>query len=224
MSRLEAPLLSDTNIAFFNQLIFDTPQLRHFISRTEIVREAYEAYISCDTDTVLFSLYPRNKTEDEGVELSISCEPLDWQISSLAQVCSTSFPPLLTLERLDIDIKTDPKSLLKWQDDMEDTQWLDLLHPFTSVKDLALSERSVPFVAPALQELSGERVREVLPALENLFLEWPLQSGPVKRAIRKFITARQLSGWPVAVRHWYGAGDDESLSDSGVEVSDSELE
>jgi hypothetical protein len=105
------------------------------------------------------------------------------------------------LERLDIDIKVDPDSPLERQDDMEDTQWLDLLHPFTSVKDLALSAGSVPFVAPALQELSGERVREVLPALENLFLKGPQPSGPVKEAIGKFIAARQLAGCPVTVHH-----------------------
>jgi hypothetical protein len=201
VSRLEAPLLSYTKITFFNQLIFDTPLLRHFISRTETVRAAYQAYISCYPNIVRFRLCPRNGTEE--ITLSISCKPLDWQVSSLAQVCSTSFPPLLTLERLDIDIKTDRNSPLKRQGDMEDTQWLDLLRPFTSVKDLDLSEDSVPFVAPALQELSGERVTEVLPALQNLFLTGP--SGPVKKAIGKFIAVRQLAGCPVTVhRREYG--------------------
>jgi len=201
VSRLEAPLLSDTNIAFFNQLIFDTPLLHHFISRTATFRAAYQAYISCDTNIVLFCLYPRNRTEDEGVELSISCEPLDWQISSLAQVCSTSFPPLPTLEFLSIHIQKGRDSPLKWQDDMEDAQWLELLHPFISVKGLGLSTDSVPFVAPALQELSGERVTEVLPALQNLFLTGPQPSGPVMEAIGKFTAARQLSGCPVTVHH-----------------------
>jgi len=203
VSRLEAPLLSNTEITFFNQLIFDTPLLRHFISRPEIVRAANQASISSHRNNVLFSLYPRNGTGDEVVTLSISCEPLDWQISSLAQVCSSSFPPLPALEHLDIDIKMDPDSPLEWQDDMEDTQWLDLLHPFTSVKDLELFEDSVPFVAPALplQELSGERVTEVLPALQNLFLTGPQPSGPVKEAIQKFIAARQLFGYPVTVHH-----------------------
>jgi hypothetical protein len=98
------------------------------------------------------------------------------------------------LECLDIDIKN-------WQDDMEDTQWLDLLRPFTSVKDWRLSEYSVPFIAPALQELSGERVTDVLPALQNLFFTGPMPSGPVKEAIQKFIAARQLAGFPVTVRH-----------------------
>jgi hypothetical protein len=124
---------------------------------------------------------------------------MDWQISSLAQVCSTSFPPLPTLERLDIRIYRN--LLLEWQDDMEDTQWLDILHPFTSVKDLVLSEDSVPFTAPALQELSGGRVTEVLPALEHLFFTWPMPTGPVEEAIRKFIAARQLSGCPITVLH-----------------------
>ena len=58
VSRLEAPLLSYTEITFFNQLVFDTPLLCHFISHTEIVRAAYQAYILCDTNTVLFCLYP----------------------------------------------------------------------------------------------------------------------------------------------------------------------
>jgi len=133
--------------------------------------------------------------------LSISCKPLDWQISSLAQVCSSSFPPLPTLEHLDIDIETDPDSSLEWKDDMEDTQWLELLHPFTSVKNLELFENSVPFVAPALQELSGEGVTGALPALQNLFFTGPQPSGPVKQAIGKFIAARQLFGYPVTVHH-----------------------
>ena len=60
VSQLEAPLLSYTKITFFNQLVFNTLLLRHFISHTEIVRAAYQAYISCDTNTILFCLYPRN--------------------------------------------------------------------------------------------------------------------------------------------------------------------
>jgi len=225
VSRLEAPLLSHTEITFFNQLIFDTPLLRHFISRTSTFREAYRAVILCREDAVIFRLYLQNGTDKEArVLLSISCSPLDWQISSLAQVCSTSFPPLPALERLDIRIEKGQDSLLEWQDDMEDTQWLDLLLPFTSVKELRLCKDSVAFIAPSLQGLSGERITEVLPALENLFLRRPQPSGPVKEAIGKFIAARQLSGCPVTVHHLERASHDELISDSEVEDSDSELE
>ena len=197
VSRIESPLLSDSDITFFNQVIFNTPLLRPFISRTATFMEAYRADISCYDNAVRFSLYSRNGTGvNTEVGLYISCKPLDWQISSLAQVCNTSFPPLPTLERLDIDIEKDRNSLLEWQDDMEDTQWLELLRPFTSVKDLRLSKGSVPFIAPALQELSEERVTEVLPELQNLFTG-RTRSVPVKKAIRKFIAARQLAGCPV---------------------------
>ena len=40
---------------------------------------------------------------------------------------------------------------------------------------------------------------EVLPALEDIFLDWPEPSGPVQEAIGGFVTARQLSDHPVAI-------------------------
>jgi len=207
MSPIEAPLLSSIDVKFFNQLIFDTPRLRHFISRTAISRAADKAYIWREPDFVQFQLGPLNSiyTKEGSVMLLISCKPLDSQISSLAQVCSASFPPLPTLESLNIHMKPNHnlQLVVDWQDNMEDTQWLDLLRPFTSVKNLALSRSSVALIAPALQELSGERVTEVLPSLENLHLQEPLPSGPVKEAIGKFIVARQLSGCPITVLHDY---------------------
>ena len=81
-------------------------------------------------------------------------------------------------------------------------QWLELLHPFTSVRELVLSEDLVPLVAPALQELTGERVTEVLPALQSIFLLGPRISGPVKKALKVFTTARRLSGHPVTVYNY----------------------
>jgi hypothetical protein len=72
---------------------------------------------------------------------------------------------------------------------MEDIPWLELVHLFTSVKDLYLSKNSVSFVTPVLQELSGERVTEVLPMLESLFLEGSQPSKSVKEVIWKFVAA-----------------------------------
>ena len=88
-------------------------------------------------------------------------------------------------------------------DDIESSQWLELLHPFTAVKHLYISSKSMPSVAPALQELVAERVpvAEVLPALQTVFLE-KLPSRPVQKAIEKFITARQLARHPIGVSRW----------------------
>jgi hypothetical protein len=62
----------------------------------------------------------------------------------------------------------------------------------------------MPSIAPALQELVGERVIEVLPALQSLFLQERDPSGPVQEAIGKFVAAQQLASYPIIVSHWDG--------------------
>ena len=57
-----------------------------------------------------------------------------------------------------------------WQDDAENTLWLELLRPFATVKNLYICEELVPRMAPALRELTGGRMTEVFPTLENIFL------------------------------------------------------
>jgi hypothetical protein len=86
-----------------------------------------------------------------------------------------------------------------WQDDIESSQWLDLLRPFASVKHLHISREFVPHITPTLQVLVREGATEVLPALQTLFLEEPLPSGPVQETIEQFIAARQLAGSPVTI-------------------------
>jgi hypothetical protein len=45
MARIDAPLLDDSNITFFNQLTFDNPQLAHLISRTPKFKAHNEAQV-----------------------------------------------------------------------------------------------------------------------------------------------------------------------------------
>jgi hypothetical protein len=153
------------------------------------------------------STYPRQ------IELTISCRQSDWQLSSLAQVCSSSLPEAFIpkVERLYIYDYENEYDRPRWQDDIEDSQWLEVLQPFTALKDLHLSREFLPRIAPAFQELAGERVTEVLPALQSLFLEELHPSGPVWEAIEKFVAARQLAGHPIAVSHWDGLADGERL-------------
>ena len=88
-----------------------------------------------------------------------------------------------------------------WQDDVENTLWLELLHPFAAVKNLYLCEQIVPHIAPALHELVGARITEVLPILETIFLE---QFESTHKGIENFVAARRRSSssYPVAVSHW----------------------
>jgi hypothetical protein len=91
--------------------------------------------------------------------------------SSLAQVFGSFLPPLSTVENLYIYKHQYLQS--DWQDnDIENTHWLGLLRPFTTVKSLYLWELSAPRIAPALQE----------PILQNISLEGLQPSGPVRYA------------------------------------------
>jgi hypothetical protein len=197
VARIDTPLLDGLGITFFHQLIFNTPQLTQFISRTPNLKTQGEARVVFSprcVRTMFPPIFPR------GLELEISCRQSDWQLSSLAQIYGSALPPALihTTEHLYIRDGFRP---LHRQDDIEDGQWLEVLHPFTSVKNLYLSRNLTPSIAPALQELVGERVIEVLPALQNIFLEEFHPSGPVQEAIGKFVAARQLAGHPIIVSH-----------------------
>ena len=191
VARIDAPLLDFVGIKFFHQLIFDTPQLAQFVARTPNTRPPAEARI------VFYNRYvmvrsPR--TFPGSFSLGISCRQSDWQLSSLSQVCSLSFPGAFIPAVEHLYIYEGKLSPPRWQDDIEDSQWLEVLHPFTAVKYLYLSREFTSRMAPALQELA----EEVLPSLQNLFLEDLRPSGgPVQGAIGKFVVARQL-----AVSYW----------------------
>jgi hypothetical protein len=198
VARIDVPLLNDFSITFFHQLIFDTPQLDQFINRrTPKFRAHDEAYMQFSYGRVSLKL-PPNIVGELKLWLAILCGQSDWQFSSLAQVCGTSFPQALVpaVERL--YIIDEDMSELDWQDDIESSQWLELLYPFTGVKDFHIPGDFAPRIAPVLRELVEERVTELLfPALETLFLK---EAHP--SAIEHFVAARQLAGHPVSVSRW----------------------
>ena len=78
-----------------------------------------------------------------------------------------------------------------WQG-TDGVEWLKLLRPFTSVQTLFVSTEFAEPVARALEDVTGEMITEVLPALDLLCLE----DLPVS-SIAKFCEARQLSGCPL---------------------------
>ncbi|KAF8502609.1 hypothetical protein F5888DRAFT_1665480 [Russula emetica] len=118
--------------------------------------------------------------------VEISCGALEWQPFGMVQVCNLSLPPLSTVEDLYISENLNAGTRLKWDYPIGSEEWLDLLKPFTSVKNLYLSDDLRQRIAPALRLLVGDRVTEVLPNLETIFLEGP-PSGPYI-GIRQFIS------------------------------------
>jgi hypothetical protein len=208
LAQIDAPRLNKLRINFFNQIIFDTPQLFQFISRRPTLSAPKKGRISFDSEAVNVTFRPQ--TSDHGIlGVEILCTASEWQLSSLEQICTSSLPPISTLE--DLYIFEVGLYLPLWQDDVENSLWLDLLRSFVAVKNLYLSQEIVPRIAPALQELVGGRTREVFPTLENIFLEGFRTSGPLHEGIEAFVAARRLTGHPVAVSPVDWEGHQETL-------------
>src|SRR5712672_2438892 len=114
LARIDAPLLYRLHIVFFMDLDFDVPQLRRFISHAEGFKAFDHAKVSIADHSIQLLLH--SESDHHMLELQISCRELDYQLSSLAQVLSSSFPLVSALEEL--EIKEHHLSSLHWKDDM----------------------------------------------------------------------------------------------------------
>jgi F-box-like len=202
VARIDSPLLDRLEISLFHQLIFDTPQLIQFIGRTPTLEVQDQAclYFSRSHVSVEFPKTPYFLDfSNYHLSLKILCRQPDWQVSSMAQICTSFFPRsfIHMVERLVIG--GGHHSRLDWEDGIDDGQWLELLHPFTAVKNLYLSKEFAPRIAPYLQELVGRRTTEVFPTLQDIILDELHPPKPVEEAFEKFIAARQLSNHPVTI-------------------------
>jgi hypothetical protein len=202
VSQIDALLLETTRIFFFNQPIFDIPRLRHFIGRIETFKSAHRANVIFSNDLFLGEVYVKlvlqsgtDDSDHRALELALYYSTSDLNLSLLARLYCSALPPLSTFEHLCI---CNDKY---WRDGLENDQVLEFFHPFTSVKDLVLSTMMARLVAPAIGRLTADSATEVLPALQNIFLEELQSLGPVQQAIARFTAVRQPSDHPVAVHH-----------------------
>jgi hypothetical protein len=188
VTRIDAPLLDYTYITVFH--IFDMPQLAQFMRRTTKLDALNEAHVYFDYYGVRVGSLLSTRVFDEEPGLSFLCQS-DWRLSSLAKVIPSLFPSVFMVEHLYIyGYRNVPSG---WREGSKNTEWLEIFHPFAAVKNLYLSNVCAPQIASALQELVGDRVTEVLPTLQNIFLQGP-QEG-----IAKFVAARLLSGHPTSI-------------------------
>ena len=197
VARIDTPRLKILGITFFNQIDFDCPRLARFINCTPTLKTRDEAHILLDESTASVELgYWTSNSDFYGIQIKISCRGPVRQLSSIEQVCNSSFSLLSTVEDLHIEYQCWE---IGWKDDtIENTSWLQLLLPFIAVKNLYLSEEFAPGITAALQELVGDRMAEVLPSLQNIFVKGTgvEPSRPFLEKLEQFIDARQLSDHP----------------------------
>jgi hypothetical protein len=202
VAQIDTPLLNELDITFpmnIIYLIFELPQLRHFIRRSERFKQLDQAAMEFHDEGIWIGNANEFPCE---FRLEVLCESPDWQLSSMVQILSQQLPLLSHVEQL--EIFQDDLSGTEWMDglDMDSLPWLDLFRYFIALQSLYVSAKLVVPISAALQELTEGRTMEVLPVLHGLFLEELEPSGPVPEGIQSFVAARQLSDHHVAVQKW----------------------
>ncbi|KAH9970516.1 hypothetical protein BGW80DRAFT_1253942 [Lactifluus volemus] len=190
VSKINLPALRYFSVSFFNQLIFEIPQLCRFIGLVDTLSSPTEVIVEPSQRIISITLARREERRSFLGELCfhISCRQLDWQLSSTTQIFSQLSPFLSHVRSL--AIKRYGLSQSKEGDDVNSTQWLELFQSFNGVRSLSIAEKFVPDVVQVL----GMATDGVLPALTLLNLEGYHKSASVQEAAQLLLEARRRSG------------------------------
>ena len=197
LAHTEAPLLDQLYIKFFDPPIFDIPRITQCIGSTETFKEFDQACMSFRDVDFHVVLSSQNANNGQMLTLSLVWDGSSWKLRELAL---DSYGHLF--EPFDF---CDSEGDLRpgWAESTGNGPWLHLVCCFTATKYMYLTQGLAVRVAPALQELTGERVTEVLPILRTIFVQRLDSLGPVEEALRQFVATRlRLSGHAIDVQCW----------------------
>ena len=186
VARIDAARLGKINITFFSQPTMDASQLGQFIERIEMRTPLSGAEVQISGHDISVTFLDQSTATP--LRLQISCKQLDWQLSSMAQVCNHFSPFLFCVEYLRIN------STQSTEDGVVGEQWLELIRAFGGAKDFHVAGVHVTDILGALR-LADETV---LPALHNLRVSALLRVGmPLWDTAESFLASRQRFGRPV---------------------------
>ena len=200
---IDSPLLDNLDVILFYRPSLNTPQLAQFVDRTPKLKALCKAHIFFDRSDVFISL---PWTRRRGLHFRVPHIPhiLSDQFSVMVQLCASSFLRTLIPMMKQLYIIDSGTSYLNWLDGVESSRWLDLLRPFTTVEDLYLSRDFSPVIVPALRGIILTGMAEVLPSLQNVFLEGPSQPGSIEeQGIEQFVATLHHSSRPITVSRWH---------------------
>jgi hypothetical protein len=98
----DVPRLRNVHTTFFNQLIWDIRQLPRFISQAEMLGSSGYAKLIFGKFGVEIRFYPQGGVLGQMLTLENLCQELDWQVSSIAQLCNQFSFILSCVQELDI--------------------------------------------------------------------------------------------------------------------------
>jgi hypothetical protein len=187
VARIDAPHLKYIDITFFSQPTMDASQLGRFAGRMEVPTPLNRAEVQISEHDI--------SLRTAALQLRIPCKQLDWQLSSMAQICNQLSPFLFRVE----DLHISSTQLQHEEADMAGEQWLGLIRAFGDTKDFRVDGIHVTDILCALCPADGGHTAEtVFPTLHNLRINANMHvSMPLWDAAESFLALRQLSGRPV---------------------------
>ena len=196
VARIDAPRLGDIDLTFFSQPTIDASQLGQFIERIGMKTALNEADIQGSVHAISISL--KSLSTSTRLRLQIPCKQLDWQLSSMTQVCDQLFPIAFGVQHLVLNTN----DWSSGQDDVHSEQWLQLIRSFVSARisiagelttgilcALRPADEGYPTYTPTFSSLRNIRIWKPMP------LDWPFWD-----AAQSLTTSRRPSSLPIQLQ------------------------
>jgi hypothetical protein len=202
-AQIYGQLLEIMHITFFREEVLEISEFAKFVHRADKLSSVDRGEVTFKSDHISFKL-SQNLSEIDPKTFILNAVSTRWNFrpSYLVQFWASWLPIPSPFESLHIFWPV----RYVWEGVIldEDTPWLELIRPFDTVKRLHLSRTAAPHVAQFLRRLPPEKVMEVLPALESVFISDFGHFGPMNEVMTEFAHARELSGHPVSIYDWEG--------------------
>jgi hypothetical protein len=194
VARIDCPVLTNLVIKYFNQLIFEIPQVVQFISRVDGLKSPREVRVQPETLYPALSLLRRGRVRGE-CYFRIPCSQFDWQLLFMTQILHQLSALLCHVHVLSIFKSPFP---LAGREDVDPTHWLELFHPLSQISTIRVSiEELVPDVVYAL--VSEDMAAGILPRLTSLRLDGYRKSKNAMEAAERFVATRKLDGQDISL-------------------------
>ena len=195
LSRITTPRLEKFQICYLKQLTFSVPQLLQFMGRTNNLRFGLVQF-SFHSERVYVRVNPLETNMPLGAfSINVNCWHLDWQVSSVAQICNALSQMFSSVEHLTLAHETHSQSSEE-HNEVDRTEWRKLLRSFSNVKTLRIGRGLVGELSRCLLSEDGEHPLEPLPELQELTYS---ESDNSNVTFASFIDARQNAGRPVTL-------------------------
>ncbi len=189
---LTAPRLERLEIDLFNQLTFSFPRLLDFLNTTDTLKFSRAEVELSPERSVAVKVYPR-EAEAYAFRIQVLCRPLDWLVSSMAQILNALDQRFSEVEHLTFEDLHD-RLFPGDNNEVDRSEWRKFLRPFRNAKTLSVSNGLVEDISRSLRLEDGDPPLELLPELQELRY---FGSGHGGDKFKPFIDGRQNAGRPI---------------------------